>query len=135
MLAAASPLHDPEDEEPALPPLLRGEVMARLAGEMRHVDLGQGVGAFEDHCAAGRQAAQGRLGPQHRLRAPEAAEVQDDLCRLRGQIATSRARMVYLKPSGSRQSSRAPFTSASGYIRNGTFGPAEPGSATSWAKL
>src|SRR6202030_3939055 len=43
--------------------------------------------------------------------------------------------MVYLKLSASRQSSRVLPVSPCGYIRNATFGPFEPGSTRSWAKL
>ena len=56
--------------------VLREEPVADLGDEVRDVDDGQRVRAFEHQDAADRNRAQSLLGPQYRLRAIQATQIE-----------------------------------------------------------
>jgi len=98
----------------AFPDVHRQHHLAAVVGEA--VRPAFEVGELE------RLRAHGTAGPEKQQRHEQAA---------RHQAFSSRAVMAYLKASGSSWSRRSPPVSPLGYIRQGSFGPRECGSARS----
>src|SRR5215470_9774799 len=69
-------LHDPEHVELAVL-LVALQRVAGLLHEMRDIDHGERIGAFEHEDTADRDVAERLLRPQHRLRAVEPAQVEN----------------------------------------------------------
>ena len=62
--------------------LVLGRVLERIAGlieEVRDVDRGERIGAFDDQNVAWREAAERLADPERRQRAFEAAQIEDFL--------------------------------------------------------
>lgn len=82
LLAVGSmPFDEPEYEQVISTSLLR-QFVTGLTNEMRNVDHGQRIRAFQNENAAYRHRDQGLLCPQHRLRTAKTTQVENGFMHL-----------------------------------------------------